>query len=204
MIRATRHGAALLGVLALFLLSACGDDDSDATLPSSDDPVVDEPDDVSAPDEGESTTPDDGDSTDDEQALVGDGACALLDADWLAENLSFEFGESVWEERPDAATVNRCRWFNDSKMLTLTVDLDDAARADLDGRRDDPTDGTTVEPLDSLAPGAFAVRDDFGERYFQVWVPLDGVALSVVVDVMQIETDEEFVAIAAEVLANAG
>ena len=199
MFRATRHVAPL--ALILLLAVACGDHDGEASLPPTD-PLTEE--------SGEDTTttveePDDAEpapSTD--AALVGDGACSLLDADWLADTLTFEFGESTWEERPDDTTANRCRWFNDSQLMTLTVDLDDPDRADLDGRRSDPTDGTTVEPLDDLAPGAFAVRDDFGERYFQIWVPLDGAVMSVVADVMQIETDDQFVAVAAEALANSG
>ncbi len=189
--------AILAGAL---LLAACGDDDTDtadAAPPpdaADDSPTEPGPD----PDDGVEPPPPGGDGPD---LVVGVDACDLLDPEFLAATVTFEFGDSVWEEQPDADPA-RCRWFNESTFLTLSVTVDTPERSAIDDRRVNPPSPGTNEDLDTI-PGAFAVRDDFGERYYQAWIPVDGVVVSLIADVMQID-DDQFVAVAAEVHRRTG
>lgn len=188
----------------LLLLAACGDDSesAEATPPPGTggavpDPAADErtePDqpDAAEPDLDESGAAPDGQSS----PLPGTDACSLLDVAFLTSTVSFEFGESTWEEQPDP-DPNRCRWFNDSKLLTVSVAIDTPDGAAFEDRRANPPSTGTNEDLDDI-PGAFAVRDDFGERYYQAWMPADGAVVSLIVDVMQID-DDQFRAVASEV-----
>jgi hypothetical protein len=205
-----RHTLALSTLL--LALAACGGDSgtesgggtvpADRTSEAADEPAADErpSDDPALVDPLDSPAEvDPGTATD---PLIESAACSLLDASWLTSNISFEFGDSVWEERPDTSNPNRCRWFNESKLLTLSVDIDTPAGSNIDDRRDNPPSTGTNHDLD-FADGAFAVRDDFGERYYQAWMPVGEVVVSLVADVMHID-DAQFVAASREVYTRAG
>jgi hypothetical protein len=126
-------------------------------------------------------------------------ACALLDPEWLAENVSFEFGESVWEVRP--GDVGECTWHNPSKFLNLKVSLWSPEVYSLEERLSGDHARVEAEALSSPA-GAVLWRDASNGSAWQVWLPLGSAVGHLVQDLLMI-SEEQLVAIAEEVTSRA-
>lgn len=121
-------------------------------------------------------------------------ACDAFEPEQLAELVTFEFGDSVWEERPDPTVDDRCEWFNESKLLSLTLGAFPEFTYDLATERD--IEGLEARDL-GFADGAFASFDPFGETTYRVWAPLpDGSVMLLQQSVLQI--DEATMATLAE------
>lgn len=122
-------------------------------------------------------------------------ACALLDAEWLAENVSFEFGDSVWEERP--GDTGACTWHNSSKFLNLRISLWSPEVYSLEERLSGEHANVEAEALSS-PEGAVLWRDASNDSAWQVWLPVGPAVGHIVQDLLMI-SEEQLVAIAEEV-----
>lgn len=187
-------------LLPLSLLAGCGGDDgepaavdADAAVeaPLTDEGAVDEPSggDVPAPGGGSS------------RLDAGVDACALLDADLLADEVEFEFGDSVWDEGETEA-AGACSWENPSKLVTVSVSVWKAEARPLDDLLTDVPDEHTAAEIPSPAGGIAWYNLD-GDLIWKVHFPHGDNVVEVSQMPMSIGVDD-LIGLAQEVEARLG
>ncbi len=161
----------VLVLVAVFAMSACGDDDDvasdppDTVIEDATTPPEDDADDAN--DSGDtSDTSDTSDTGSDEpedpgETVVAD-ACSLLDADFLNDTFEGQtgtFGDPYdFREPLQESPSEFCSWKDTATTLTLQITVEDAATAETDdhsGRTYNIDEEPTVEPQDG--PGTKAV-----------------------------------------------
>lgn len=174
-------------VLPFALVVACGSDD--ASSPDHAD-SAESPADPVAIDAGSGTggteLPDPADEPPVDQAAVDEAApstaavasfydgsidaCALLDVDFLAANVEFEFGVSEWAPMESTAP-GTCSWENPSKILTVSVYVHNAdAFGTFDTVLTDLPDEHTAGTIPSPTDGVAWYNLD-GDRIWKVYFP---------------------------------